>query len=125
MNLTDKQKGITLAFLGVLMITPDSLFIRLVNINSWDLVFYRGAIPFLCLLIGLLFVYKNKFLSAFYAIGLAGVLNAIFIALMNISFIVSIENTNVANTLIMISLAPFTAAIMGSIFLKEHPKSRT
>ena len=46
MNLTDKQKGITLAFLGVLMITPDSLFIRLVNINSWDLVFYRGAIPF-------------------------------------------------------------------------------
>ena len=125
MQLTDKQKGITLAFLGVLMITPDSLFIRLVNINSWDLVFYRGAIPFLCLLTGLLFVYKNKFLSTFYAIGLAGVLNAIFIALMNISFIVSIENTNVANTLIMISLAPFTAAIMSSIFLKEHPKSRT
>ena len=72
-----------------------------------------------------MFVYKNKFLSKFYAIGLAGVLNAIFIALMNISFIVSIENTNVANTLIMISLAPFTAAIMSSIFLKEHPKSRT
>ena len=94
MNLTDKQKGIALAFFGVLMITPDSLFIRLVNINSWDLVFYRGAIPFLCLLIGLLFVYKNKFLSTFFAIGLAGVLNAIFIALMNISFIVSIENTN-------------------------------
>ena len=53
MQLTDKQKGIALAFLGVLMITPDSLFIRLVNIHSWDLVFYRGAIPFLCLLIGL------------------------------------------------------------------------
>ena len=34
MQLTDKQKGITLAFFGVLMITPDSLFIRLVNINS-------------------------------------------------------------------------------------------
>ena len=44
---------------------------------------------------------------------------------MNISFIVSIENTHVANTLIMISLAPFTAAIMSSIFLKEHPKSKT
>ena len=111
MHLSDQQKGIALAFFGVLMFTPDSLFIRLVNINSWDLIFYRGAIPFLCLLIGLLFVYKNKFLSTFYAIGLAGVLNAIIIALMNISFIVSIENTNVANSLIMISLAPFTAAI--------------
>ena len=125
MYLNNQQKGIALAFFGVLMITPDSLFIRLVSINSWDLVFYRGAIPFSCLLVGLLFFYKNKFFSTFYAIGLAGVLNAIIIALMNISFIFSIENTNVANTLIMISLAPFTAAIMSSIFLKEHPKSRT
>ena len=125
MHLSDQQKGIALAFVGVLMITPDSLFIRLVSINSWDLIFYRGAIPFICLLIGLLSVYKKKFLSAFFAIGLAGVLNAIIIALMNISFIISIENTNVANTLIMISLAPFTAAILSSIFLKEYPKSRT
>ena len=125
MHLSDQQKGIALAFVGVLMITPDSLFIRLVSINSWDLIFYRGAIPFICLLIGLLSVYKKKFFSVFFAIGLAGVLNAIIIALMNISFIFSIENTNVANTLIMISLAPFTAAIMSSIFLKEHPKSRT
>ena len=125
MHLNNQQKGIALAFFGVLIITPDSLFIRLVSTNSWDLIFYRGTIPLFCLLIGLLFFYKNKFLSTFYAIGLAGVLNAIIIALMNISFIFSIENTNVANTLIMISLAPFTAAIMSSIFLKEHPKSRT
>ena len=125
MHLSDQQKGIALAFFGVLMITPDSLFIRLVSIDSWGLIFYRGAIPFICLLVGLLFVYKKKFLSIFYAIGLAGLLNAIIVALMNISFIISIQNTNVANTLIMISLAPFTAAILSSIFLKEHPKFRT
>ena len=125
MHLSDQQKGIALAFIGILMITPDSLFIRLVSLDSWGLVFYRGVIPFICLLIGLLFVYNKKFFSAFVAIGIAGVLNAIIIALMNISFIFSIENTNVANTLVMISLAPFTAAIMSSIFLKEHPKPRT
>ena len=125
MRLNNQQKGIALAFIGVLMITPDSLFIRLVSINSWDLIFYRGIIPFICLFIGLLVAYNRKFLSALYAIGLAGVLNAIIIALMNISFIASIENTNVANTLIMISLAPFMAAILSSIFLKEHPKFRT
>ena len=51
----------------------------------------------------------------FYAIGLAGVLNAIIIALMNISFIVSIENTNVANTLIMIGLA--AVGTLGHFFL--------
>ena len=42
MNLTNQQKGIAFAFIGILMITPDTLFIRLVSISSWDLVFYRG-----------------------------------------------------------------------------------
>ena len=35
MNLSDKQKGIALSLIGVLIITPDSLFIRLIYIPSW------------------------------------------------------------------------------------------
>ena len=42
MNLTDKQKGIGLSLLGVLIITPDSLFIRLIDMPSLELLFYRG-----------------------------------------------------------------------------------
>jgi len=124
-NLNDKQKGIFLAFVGILFITPDSLSVRLIGINSWELVFYRGFIPFLCLLILLLFLYKKNFITKCYAIGYAGILNAILVALGNITFITSLENTNVANTLIMISLAPFMAAIMGSVFLNERPNIRT
>ena len=63
MQLTDKQKGIGLALFGVLLITPDSLFVRLITANSWELIFYRGLIPFVCLLIALLFFYKKKFYS--------------------------------------------------------------
>lgn len=124
-NLQDKHKGIFLALIGVLFITPDSLAVRLTGINSWELVFYRGLIPFVCLLILLLFLYKKNFFNMCFAIGFAGILNALLAALGNITFITSLENTNVANTLIMISLAPFMAAIMSSIFLKEHPNSRT
>ncbi|SVD92182.1 uncharacterized protein METZ01_LOCUS445036, partial [marine metagenome] len=62
-NLNDKQKGIFLAFIGVLFITPDSLSVRLIGINSWELVFYRGFIPFICLLILLLFTYKKDFIT--------------------------------------------------------------
>ncbi len=125
MQLTDKQKGIGLALFGVLLITPDSLFVRLITVNSWELIFYRGLIPFVCLLITLLFFYKKNFIHACYITGFAGVLNAILMALGNITFVISLENTNVANTLIMLSLAPFMAAIMSSIFLREHPNKRT
>jgi drug/metabolite transporter (DMT)-like permease len=124
-NLNDKQKGFFLAFIGILFITPDSLSVRLIKINSWELVFYRGFIPFLCLLILLLFIYKKDFITKCYAIGYAGIFNAILIALGNITFVTSLENTNVANTLIMISLGPFMAAIMGSLFLNERPNTRT
>lgn len=125
MELENKNKGLLLALVGVLFITPDSLFIRLVGISSWELMFYRGLIPFFCLFILLLSIYKKNFIKVCLAIGFAGVLNAILVALGNITFVASLENTNVANTLIMISLAPFMAAIFGSIFLKEYPNLRT
>ena len=124
MNLTDKQKGITLSLIGVLLITPDSLFIRLINLPSWHLVFYRGLIPFICLFVLLLIYYKKNFFHACIITGLPGIFFAILIALGNTTFIISIHNTNVANTLIMISLTPFATAIMSSIFLKEHPNKK-
>ena len=43
----------------------------------------------------------------------------------NILFVISIENTNVANTLIMISLAPMLSALISFVFLKEFPDKKT
>ena len=124
MNLTDKQKGVALSLIGVLVITPDSLLIRLIGIPSWELLFYRGLIPFVLLFILLLLYYKKNFLHSLLITGLPGLFYAILIALGNTTFVISIQNTNVANTLIMIALTPFATAILSSIFLKEHPSQR-
>ena len=40
-------------------------------------------------------------------------------------FVISIENTNVANTLIMIALAPMLSVIISFFFLKENPDQKT
>ena len=66
-NLTDQQKGSLLAFVAVMFITPDSLFIRLSSIDTWGLVFYRGIIPFLTVFFGMLVIYKLSFLGLFLA----------------------------------------------------------
>ena len=124
-NLTSQQKGSLLAFIAVMFITPDSLFIRLSNIETWGMLFYRGAIPFVVTLIGLLFFYKKKFFKAIFAIGYPGIFYVISFSICNITFIISIQNTNVANTLVMIAMAPMLSAILGAIFLKEIPDQKT
>ena len=114
-----------LAFVAVIFITPDSLFIRLSNIDTWGLLFYRGAIPFVVVLIGLVIIYKSDFIKVFLSIGLAGIFYAAIFAVTNITFIISIQNTNVANTLVMIAMAPILSAVLGAIFLNENPDKKT
>ena len=124
-NLTDQQKGSLLAFVAVMFITPDSLFIRLSNIDTWGLVFYRGIIPFVTVLLGMLIIYKLNFFKMLFTSGYHGIIYILTFSLTNITFVVSIQNTNVANTLVMIAMAPMLSAILGAIFLKELPDKKT
>ena len=125
MSFNDQKKGMLIAFTAIMFITPDSLFIRLANLNSWNLIFYRGFIPFLVVFFGLLIIYKTKLLKEIISNGWHGFFYAITFTITNIVFVISIENTNVANTLIMIALAPMLSAIISFIFLKENPDKKT
>ena len=124
-NLTGQQKGSALAFIAVMLITPDSVLIRLSSIETWGMLFYRGAIPFVVVLVGLLIFYNKNFLNALFNVGYTGIFYTISFAICNITFLVSIQNTNVANTLVMVAMAPMLSAILGGIFLKEVPDQKT
>ena len=125
MPYSNQKKGTLLAFTAIMLITPDSLFIRLAHIESWSLIFYRGLIPFLAVFIGLVFIYKTKLLKELINNSWHGVAYAMVFTITNIAFVISIENTNVANTLIMIALAPMLSAIISFIFLNENPDKKT
>ncbi len=124
-SLTDQQKGSLLAFVAVMFITPDSLFIRLSNLDTWGLVFYRGIIPFFTVFFGMLIIYKLNFFKILFNSGFHGIIYIATFSITNITFVVSIQNTNVANTLVMIATAPMLSAILGAIFLNEPPDRKT
>ena len=124
-SFSDQQKGSLLAFVAVMFITPDSLFIRLSSVDTWGLVFYRGIIPFFTVLVGMLIIYKLNFFKMLLNSGNHGLIYVITFSITNITFVVSIQNTNVANTLVMIAMAPMLSAILGAIFLKEMPDKKT
>jgi drug/metabolite transporter (DMT)-like permease len=125
MNYSNQKKGTILALTGIVFITPDALFIRLANLESWNLIFYRGFIPFIVVFIGLLIIYKTKLINELINNGWHGFAYACVFTITNIVFVISIENTNVANTLIMIALAPMLSAIISFFFLKENPDPKT
>ena len=124
-NLTDQQKGSLMAFVAVMFITPDSLFIRLSNVETWGLVFYRGIIPFFVVFFVMLLIYRSNFFKILFNSGYHGLIYIGTFSITNITFVVSIQNTNVANTLVMIATAPMLSAILGAIFLKEPPDKKT
>ena len=124
-SLSNQKKGSLMAFVAVMFITPDSLFIRLSTIDTWSLVFYRGIIPFTIVFLGMIFIYQFKFFKILFLNGYHGIAYILTFSITNVAFVVSIQNTNVANTLVMIATAPMLSAILSTIFLKENPDKKT
>ena len=79
-----------MAFVAVMFITPDSLFIRLSNLETWGLVFYRGAIPFFVVLFGMLIIYRLSFFKLLYGNSIYGAAYIVTFSLTNITFVLSI-----------------------------------
>ena len=116
-----RNKGLILSFIGVLILSPDSLLIRLVDLDDFSLIFYRSALPIVTILIFLIYTYQESFLKSFYLIGVPGIIYAILYAITHICFVYSIQNTAVANTLVLIASAPIFAALFSVFILKEIP----
>ncbi len=116
-----RNKGLILSFIGVLILSPDSLLIRLVDLDDFSLIFYRSALPIVTILIFLIYTYQKTFLKSFYLIGIPGIIYAILYAITHICFVYSIQNTAVANTLVLIASAPIFAALFSVFILKEIP----
>jgi len=124
-SLSNQKKGSLMAFVAVMFITPDSLFIRLSTIDTWSLVFYRGIIPFTIVFLGMILIYQFKFFKILFLNGYHGIAYILTFSITNVAFVVSIQNTNVANTLVMIATAPMLSAILSTFFLKENPDKKT
>jgi len=117
--------GMLLTGLGVLVLTPDSLLIRLIEADPLTLLFWRGLL--LSLSLGIFFAvrYNRTVLRQFWTIGIHGLFVVLLFASGTILFVTSIIMTAVANTLVIISAAPLLAAIFSHLFLHEDVPLRT
>ncbi|MFL2823766.1 MAG: DMT family transporter [Paracoccaceae bacterium] len=115
----DRTKGIIITVLGVLFLIPDSLLVRLITATPLAICFWRGLLGGSLLLIiyliyGLLSK-DNKRLD----FTLKEILIILCIALSTICFVLSINYTTVANTLFLLSTAPFFSIFLSYFLLGE------
>ncbi len=124
-GLSDRGKGILMAVIGVFVLSPDSLLIRLAALDGFSLIFYRGLFPIFSITLVLWFYYRTRLPGAIRRIGRAGIVNGLLFAAINITFISAIQRTSVANTLLFLSSAPVFAAILSLIVLRENQRRST
>ncbi len=125
MHGDDRIKGLVISIAGVLVITPDSLLVRLISADQWTILFWRGLLSALAILLGLALIQPSRFFSGLKAIGRVGVGLAVLFSFGTIMFIISLRHTSAANTLFIVSTAPIFAAIMARVFLSEAVSRRT
>ena len=119
--MNKSSQWLSLSLVGVLLLSPDSLLIRLLNLSDFSLIFYRSYLPAVTLFIFILWFYKKNTIQAFLLIGVPGVIYATLYAITHVCFVYSIQYTSVSNTLVIVASAPIFSAILSIIFLKEQP----
>jgi drug/metabolite transporter (DMT)-like permease len=101
------------------------LIARLVDTDPWTTVLWRGVFcaAFLVGVTG--WRERRRTLDAFLAMGATGLGMAVCFATASTCFIVALSRTSVANVLIIQSLSPFMAGLLGWAWMGERVAGRT
>ncbi len=93
--------------------------------NVWQILFYRSLalVPFLFLIIAARS--GGKPLPAIRKVGLAGIIGAVALVFAFTGGIFAIQRTTVANAMFLFAAAPFLAALLGLLILRERVRSAT
>ncbi len=120
-----RRRGLILVVLAALAWSSGGLLLRMVETDPWTTIFWRSLFAAITLFLFILVRDGRAAPRLFLGMGWAGVLLAVCFATASTSFVVAVQFTTIANVLLLQSLAPFLAGIMGLIFMREHVERRT
>lgn len=101
------------------------LIARLVTTDAWTTMAWRSAFAAAFLITVVAVIRRRGVIAQWRGIGWPGVGVAACLATASTCFIFSIARTSVANTLILMSIGPWVAGILGWLLLGERVRPRT
>ena len=125
MNISDHQKGLFITFVGVMLVVPDSLFVRLISAEPMVTAFWRSAAAGSFILIGILIIKGFSGFRNIMIMGWVGWLYAVLIGSTAPAFVLAISKTSVANVVFILASMPIFSALFSRLFLNERFQMRT
>jgi drug/metabolite transporter (DMT)-like permease len=112
-------RGFALTLFGVLVLTPDTLLMRLIDTDPWTMTFWRGILMPSALMLAFFVARRGEAWREIKTLGLAGLAVSAIYGVNALSFVLAVEHTKVANVLVILAAAPLFAGLMSVIFLRE------
>lgn len=117
------QRGLTLTIAGAVLISFEGLLIRLVQTDLWTVVWWRGFLLGCVLMIPVTLIFRQSQLrvigSWWGALAVSAFAAAVF------CFVSAIQQTTVANTLVIASGTPLAAGLLSWLLLRERMAAAT
>ncbi|MEM9202695.1 MAG: DMT family transporter [Actinomycetota bacterium] len=121
----ERRRGWGLAALGMLLVSTDSFFVRLADVDGWTMAFLVSVLSLPLQLALQRFVEGGDPVARLRASprGLAtvGVLSGIS----QVCFVLAVTRTDVANVVVIVASSPIMAAVVGRLFFGEGTSRRT
>jgi drug/metabolite transporter (DMT)-like permease len=117
--------GIALVLSSAIAWSTAGFFARMVPIDIWVVVFWRGVFGGLSIAV-LAMIEKRRFGFDFKAaFSLAGIALILISATGKIAFLYALQNTTVANVTVIYATLPFITAILAWLWFREKAERRT
>jgi drug/metabolite transporter (DMT)-like permease len=118
---------------GVLLVAMAGVFWSLGGVlvrwveaaSAWQIIFYRSLALALTLALIVAIRHRGRLRAAFAGVGWNGLVAGVFLAGGFAGFIVALTHTTVANTVFMLGVTPFVAAVLGWWWLGERVRRAT
>tara|TARA_B100001248_G_scaffold122269_1_gene91518 strand:- start:88 stop:951 length:864 start_codon:yes stop_codon:yes gene_type:complete len=117
--LSEHLTGLLITILGVLLVVPDSLFIRLIHAEPMVIAFWRSLISGIFVLFIVTTLYGRQGFTDVFNAGFSSLIYAVLIASTAPAFVLAITNTSVANVVFILASMPVFATLFSRIFLGE------
>ena len=118
--VSDYSKGLIITALGVLLVVPDSLFVRLIDGDPMVTAFWRALSSGSLVAVFVLLTAGTKGFSDVIKVGPPAFIYMVLIASTTPGFVLAISNTSVANAVFIFASMPVFSALFGWIFLRER-----